>query len=53
MAFLIATAPVFLQIVKHRCAFVISAGLFMVLLLNVILSAALVDTSELAFFGFE
>ena len=50
---LIAAVPELLQVVEHRHSLMVPTGLLMVLLLQVILPASLVDASQFALFRLE
>jgi len=48
VGFLAAAAPVFLEVVEHCLALMVFACVFAVVFIEVVLSAALVDASELS-----
>jgi len=53
MSLLATAAPVFLEVVEHCLSLVVFASVLVVVLIKVVLSAALIDASELSFLSHE
>ena len=53
VGFLAAAAPVFLEVVEHCLSLVVFASVLVVVLIKVVLSAALIDASELSLLSHE